>query len=47
MELEEEREKNRILETSMTESEKTLKKKVNVLEANLESVTKMYQLLSS
>jgi len=47
MELDEEREKNRNLETTMTEGEKALKKKVNTLENNLEQLSAMYHQLAS
>jgi hypothetical protein len=47
MELDEEREKAKSLESAMTEGEKALKKRVNHLESNLEQITQMYHQLTS
>jgi hypothetical protein len=47
MELDEERDKNRTLEATMTDGEKILKKKVNTLENNLEQLTQMYHQLNT
>jgi len=47
MELDEEREKRKSLENAMSEGEKALKKRVNVLGSNLEQLTQMYHQLVS
>lgn len=47
MELDDEKEKVKGLENMMSEGEKALKKRVSILESNLEKITQMYHQLTS